>query len=180
MTDSEILFKGRYLRLRQRSGWEYAERTNPGGAVIILALTEDQEVLFVEQYRIPINARTIEMPAGLVGDLHESSDEHLLEAAQRELLEETGYVAREWEFVMTGPSSSGMSNEMMSFVLASGLRREGPGGGDGSEDITLHRVPLPRATAWVSERMRAGFSIDPKVYAGLYFLLFDLEGRPRR
>lgn len=180
MNDSELLFNGRYLRLRRRQGWEYAERTNPGGAVIILATTPDEEVLFVEQYRIPVQARTIEMPAGLVGDLGAAADEALLDAARRELLEETGYEAGRWQFVMAGPSSAGLSNEMMAFVLAEDLRQVGPGGGDASERITLHRVPLAEASRWVTARMREGYAIDPKVYAGLYFLRFDLDGQPRR
>ena len=65
----ETLYQGRWLSLRQRGRWEYAERNNPGGAVIILAVTPEDRIVFVEQYRVPILQRTIEMPAGLVGDL---------------------------------------------------------------------------------------------------------------
>ena len=65
----ETLYQGRWLRLRRRGRWEFAERNNPGGAVIILAITPDDKVLFVEQYRVAVQQFTIEMPAGLVGDL---------------------------------------------------------------------------------------------------------------
>ena len=65
----EVLFEGRWLRLVQRGRWEYAERVHGGGmAVIIIAVTPADEVLFVEQFRIPLGKPTIEMPAGLVGD----------------------------------------------------------------------------------------------------------------
>ncbi|MGB5852390.1 MAG: DNA mismatch repair protein MutT, partial [Rhodanobacter sp.] len=65
----ETLCEGRWLSLRKRGRWEYAERNNPAGAVIIVAVTPEDRVLFVEQYRVSILQNTIEMPAGLVGDL---------------------------------------------------------------------------------------------------------------
>ena len=60
----ETLYEGHWLSLRKRGRWEYAERNNPGGAVIILAVTPEDKVLFVEQYRVSILQNTIEMPAG--------------------------------------------------------------------------------------------------------------------
>ena len=65
----EVLYEGQWLRMCRRGRWEYAERTHGDGmAVIIVAATPDDRVLFVEQPRVPLGARTIEMPAGLVGD----------------------------------------------------------------------------------------------------------------
>ena len=101
----ETLYEGRWLSLRKRGRWEYAERNNPGGAVIILAVTPDDKVLFVEQYRVSILQNTIERPAGLVGDMADQVDESALLAAQRELEEETGYRCQRVEFVHRGPSS---------------------------------------------------------------------------
>jgi ADP-ribose pyrophosphatase len=178
MTETRTLFNGRWLRLRQRGSWEYVERVNPQGAVIIVALTDDDEVLFVEQFRVPLQRRTIEMPAGLVGDLAGSEDEDLLASAARELEEETGYCAAQLAVVMGGPSSAGMSTEIMTFVRATGLRRVGEGGGDASEDITVHRVPRAGCAAFLAQAMAAGFAIDPKLYAGLYFLERDAAGQP--
>ena len=100
MTETETLFNGRWLRIRKRGTWEFAERTNPGGAVIVVATTDADEVLFVEQYRVPIECLTIEMPAGLVGDLEGQAHEGVVETAQRELEEETGYRAGRIDFVM--------------------------------------------------------------------------------
>ena len=178
MTETETLFNGRWLRIRKRGSGEFAERTNPGGAVIVVATTDADEVLFVEQYRVPIECLTIEMPAGLVGDLEGQAHEGVVETAQRELEEETGYRAGRIDFVMAGPSSAGMSNEQVAFVRARGLQRVGPGGGDETEEIVVHHVPREGVAAWLAGRAAAGYSIDPKLYAGLYFLERDARGVP--
>jgi ADP-ribose pyrophosphatase len=166
----ETLCEGRWLSLRKRGRWEYAERNNPGGAVIILAVTPQDKVLFVEQYRVSILQNTIEMPAGLVGDLPDQADEGALLAAQRELEEETGYRCQRVEFIHTGPSSSGMSTEMIAFVRAWELEKVGPGGGDETENIVVHEVPRRDAGAWLFARAAEGYSIDPKLFAGLWFI----------
>jgi len=172
----ETLHEGRFLRLRKRGRWEFAERTNAGSAVIIVAVTPEDRVLFVEQYRIPIECPSIEMPAGLVGDL--GGPESVETAAVRELEEETGWLAERIEYLMAGPSSSGMSNEMIAFVRARGLRRVGPGGGDETEDIRVHEVPRGEVASWLVQKQREGYSVDPKLYAGLYFLDYDPDGSP--
>ncbi|SFR85770.1 ADP-ribose pyrophosphatase [Dyella sp. OK004] len=166
----ETLYEGRWLSLRKRGRWEYAERNNPGGAVIILAVTPEDNVLFVEQYRVSILQNTIEMPAGLVGDEHGHHDESALLAAQRELEEETGYRCQRVEFVHEGPSSSGMSTEMIAFVRAWDLEKVGPGGGDEHENIVVHEVPRKEAGAWLFAKAAEGYSIDPKLFAGLWFI----------
>lgn len=170
MTQTHTLCNGRWLRLKRRGQWEFAERVNPGGAVIIVAVTPENAVLFVEQWREAISAKTIEMPAGLVGDLAGQAHESALTAAARELVEETGYRAARIVYLMEGPSSSGMSNEIIAFVRAYDLVREHAGGGDHSENIIVHEVPRERAAAWLVEKMREGYSIDPKLFAGLYYL----------
>lgn len=166
----ETLCEGRWLTLRKRGRWEYAERNNPGGAVIIVAVTPEDRVLFVEQYRVSILKHTIEMPAGLVGDLADQPDESALLAAARELEEETGYRCGRVEFIHEGPSSSGMSTEMIAFVRAWDLVRVGAGGGDESENIRVHEVPRAEAGRWLFARAAEGYSIDPKLFAGLWFL----------
>jgi ADP-ribose pyrophosphatase len=162
----------------RRGGWEYVERVNPAGAVIVLALTAAGEVLFVEQYRVPIERKTIEMPAGLIGDLDEYAHEGVIETAQRELIEETGYHAERIEFLMAGPTSAGMSTELAAFVRATGLSKVGDGGGDHTENIVVHQVPRDQCAAWLAQKAREGYSIDPKLYAGLYFLDHDAQGAP--
>lgn len=170
MTETETLCNGKWLRLQRRGRWEYAERTNPGGGVMIIAVTREDRLLFVEQYRPAIECTTIEMPAGLVGDIAFASGESAIEAAHRELVEETGYRAGRIEFLMAGPTSAGMSNEILAFVRAYDLERVEAGGGDETENITVHEVPRTQAAEWLRERGRAGCSIDPKMFAGLYML----------
>lgn len=169
----ETLYEGRWLSLRKRGRWEYAERNNPAGAVIIVAVTPEDRVLFVEQYRVSILQNTIEMPAGLVGDLADQAGESALVAAQRELEEETGYRCASVEFIHRGPSSSGMSTEMIAFVRARDLQKIGPGGGDETENIVVHEVPRREAGAWLFARAAEGYSIDPKLFAGLWFIEHD-------
>ena len=174
-TDIKTLHEGKWLRLQARGHWEYAERTNEGGlAVIILAVTPEHKMIFVEQFRIPVDARTIEMPAGLVGDI--DAGESLELAAERELLEETGWQAAKVEVLMTGPTSSGMTSERIAFVRATGLTRIHAGGGDASEDIIVHEIPVADAPRWLAQKMAEGYAMDPKLWAGLWLLDRNPDG----
>lgn len=173
----EILYDGQWLRMVRRGHWEYAERTHGNGmAVIIIAVTPEDHVLFVEQYRVPLGARTIEMPAGLVGDDH--AEDTLASAAHRELIEETGWEPGRVEVLLTGPTSSGMSSERIAFVRASGLTRVGEGGGVDNEDITVHEVPRAQAPAWLVAKQREGFELDLKLWAGLWMIDRNPDGSP--
>ena len=173
---TRLLHEGEYLRLLRHDTWEYAERVRGTRAVIIVAVTPERNLLFVEQYRVPLRARTIELPAGLVGDTHD--DDTLEAAARRELLEETGWEAAEVRVLMAGPTSAGMSNEIIAFVRATGLRRVHSGGGDESEDITVHEIPVDDAPRWLAAKMAEGLSMDPKLWAGLYLVDRDPDGSP--
>lgn len=171
MTDSvQTLHAGRYLRLMRRGRWEYAERVNPGGAVAIVAVTPDGELLLVEQHRAPLGHPVIELPAGLVGDEAGAAAETWETAAARELEEETGWRAARFERLTEGPTTAGLSNETVILARAHDLARTGAGGGDASEDITVHAVPVAEVPDWLAEREREGLPPDPKVYAGLFFL----------
>ena len=165
-----VLHSGKFLALVREGRWEYADRVNATGAAIIIAVTAEQRVLLVEQYRIPVQARTIELPAGIIGDEPGSTNESQAGAARRELLEETGYAAETIELVTAGPSCSGITSERITLVRALGLRKTGKGGGVEHEDITVHEVPLAEAVAWLERKAREGVLIDPKVYAGLFFV----------
>ncbi|MBN8480389.1 MAG: NUDIX hydrolase [Xanthomonadales bacterium] len=170
MNETTTLCNGTWLRLMKRGRWEFAERTNPGGGVMIIAVTPDDNVLFVEQFRPALECRTIEMPAGLVGDRSDSRDEDAIAAAHRELIEETGYAAGRIDFIMAGPTSAGMSNEILAFVRARDLSRVEAGGGDETEDILVHEIPRRDAARWLVRKMADGYSVDPKMFAGMYFL----------
>jgi len=165
----KILYEGNYLRLKSKDSWEYVERTNCRGVVVIVAMTPEGKVLFVEQYRTPQGKNVIEMPAGLAGDLSDQ-DEPLETAARRELLEETGYEAEKFDFLIEGPVASGLTSERLAFCLASGLQKKGDGGGDHTESIKVHEIPLKDAENWIFNKEKEGLSVDPKVFVGLYFL----------
>lgn len=167
---AETLLAGQWLTLKRRGHWEFVERNNPQGAVIIVAVTPAERVLFVEQYRVPIRQFTIEMPAGLIGDAGHADDEGIGVAAQRELIEETGWDCARVVLLHSGPSSAGMSTEMMHFVRALELTKVGPGGGDATESIVVHEIPRAQAGEWLREMSARGYSIDPKLFAGLWFL----------
>ena len=172
---AQVAWEGRWLRIRTRGTWEYAERTHADGkAVIIVAVTPERKLLFVEQFRVPLQQRTIEMPAGLVGDT--LGEDTLESAAARELLEETGWQASHVEVLMEGPTSSGMSNEIIAFCRATGLTRVHAGGGDETEDITVHEVPVDEAAHWLTAKMAEGYAMDPKLWAGLWFIDRNPDG----
>mgnify|MGYP001085749258 CR=1 FL=1 len=169
MSDSiQTRYRGRYLHLVERDRWEFVHRLHP--VVVMIATTADDEFVLVEQFRKPVDRRTIELPAGLVGDIDEQQDESLTTAAYRELLEETGFAAGSLTEIMRCPTSSGMSNEVAVFLFADQLERKGPGGGDASEDITVHCIARHELDAWLQQRYQDGFFIDPKIYTALYWL----------
>ena len=169
-TPKTTLYKGKFLALVKEGHWEYADRTNATGAAIIVAVTNEEKLLLVEQYRIPVHARTIELPAGIIGDDPGNGDEVHAEAARRELLEETGYEAGYIDALMHGPASSGLTSETVTLFLATALRRVGAGGGVAYENITVYEVPLNDVHNWLETKAQAGVLVDPKVYAGLYFI----------
>jgi ADP-ribose pyrophosphatase len=172
------VYEGKYLRMVERGTWEYSERTHAGGlAAIIIAVTPQDTVLFVEQFRVPLQANTIEMPAGLVGDI--DAGESIELSAIRELEEETGWTAEHAEVLMIGPTSSGGSSEKIAFVRATGLSKVGEGGGDASEDITVHEVPRTRAAAWLAQKISEGYELDAKLWAGLWMIEHNLDGSHR-
>lgn len=176
--EPRIVYEGKYQRMVVRGTWEYSERVHAGGlAAIIIAVTPEDKVVFVEQFRVPVQARTIEMPAGLVGDIN--AGESIEVSAVRELEEETGWTAAHAEVLLIGPTSSGASNEKIAFVRATGLSRVGTGGGDESEDITVHEIPRQRAAAWLVEKMAEGYELDAKLWAGLWMIEHHLDGTPR-
>ena len=165
----ETVAEGKFIRLVRQGKWEYATRKGVSGIVGIVAVTDDRKLVLVEQDRPPVGKRVIELPAGLAGDAAGHEAEELADAARRELLEETGYEAREMKQVAQGAASAGMTNEIITLFLATGLTRTGDGKGDGSEDITVHEVPVDEMFDWLEARVRDGKLVDLKVYSGLYF-----------
>ena len=172
------VFEGKYQRMVVRGTWEYAERTHAGGAAaLILAVTPDDRVLLVDQFRVPLQTRVIEFPAGLVGDEH--AGESIEASAIRELEEETGWTADHAQLLVTCPTSPGGSTEQISIVLATGLRRIGDGGGVDDEDIVVCAVPRHDVPAWLMQQQAAGKLLDCKLWSGLWLLDHHLDGSLR-
>ncbi len=172
MTDHsniELLAETKYLQMVQDGHWTYVRRPNITGAIAVIGVTDENCVVLIDQYRIPMQGRVIELPAGLVGDLAETRDETKEDAAQRELIEETGYEAESITSIVNGASSAGLTEEKVHLMLATGLTKVGEGGGDDLEDIIVHTIPLDEVDDWLDAQIAKGTDVDFKVYAGLYF-----------
>ena len=157
---SERVWEGRYLAVEVEGTWEYAVRARGIEAAVIVAVDEGH-ILLVEQYRVPVGRRCIELPAGLIGDGGES--EAVEVAAARELEEECGYRAERVEALGQFQSSPGMTSEAFTLVRASGLTRVGEGGGVEGEGITVHRVALTELPGFVEVKRREGLAVDSKL-----------------
>ena len=164
----EILAATKYLELVQRNDWTFARRPQSLSVVAIVGVTSEQKLLLVEQYRIPVDGRVIELPAGIAGDTGDPN-ESLQTAAERELLEETGYRAESWQELATVTSSSGMTNEQVTVFLAAGLQKVAEGGGVDDEQITVHEVPLDNLENWLNDQATGGKMIDSRVYAAIHW-----------
>jgi ADP-ribose pyrophosphatase len=164
----KTIFTGTHLLVLERDDWQYVERKKGKAAAVIVAVTDDDRVVLTEQFRRPVNARVIDFPAGLVGD--EAENEDPAETARRELEEETGFVCDTIEPLGSGPSSPGITSEIIHLFRAKGLRRSGDGGGVAGEDIEVHQVPRADLEHWLQRKRGEGVLVDVKVWAGLYFL----------
>ncbi len=156
----ETVWEGRFIVAKKRGKWEYVSRTRGISAAVILAI-DDGEVILVEQYRVPLGKRCLELPAGLVGD--EDASESVEASAARELEEETGYRPARIETLGHFHSSPGMVSEGFTLVRAIGLTKVSDGGGEGDEDITVHRVPLAGIVDYVAAKRAEGVAIDVKI-----------------
>jgi ADP-ribose pyrophosphatase len=160
----EVAWQGRYLEARTRGKWEYVARTRGISAAVILAV-HDGALILVEQYRVPLGAMCLELPAGLVGDDVDGEAAEI--AAARELEEETGYRAARMVELGRFFASPGMSSEGFTLLRAEGLERVGAGGGVAGEDIRVHHVPLGEVAEFVAARRAQGCAIDVKLLLAL-------------
>jgi ADP-ribose pyrophosphatase len=156
----ETMWAGKYISVFKRGRWEYVSRTGSTNAVVILA-EHGGKVILIEQYRVPVGGRCLELPAGLVGD----EDEHATVegTAVKELEEETGFTCDRVERLGEFHSSPGMVAESFTLVRAHGVRRVGDGGGNEHEDITVHLVPRDEIPEFVRQRRDAGSAVDVKL-----------------
>lgn len=162
------MWEGRFITAKRQGRWEYVSRSRGIRAAVILAIDEGH-VLLVEQYRVPLGKNCVELPAGLVGDQDDNSDEDASVAAIRELEEETGYRAAEMENCGEFYSSPGMVSESFSLFKAHQLTKVGDGGGVAGENITVHRIPLQKLDKFIADKRAEGAAIDVKLLLFLQF-----------
>jgi len=162
----ETVWQGKYISALKRGRWEFVSRTGSTNAVVIIA-EHDGKMILIEQYRVPVGARCLELPAGLVGD----EDEHATVegTAVKELEEETGFTCDRVERLGEFHSSPGMVAESFTLVRAHGVRKVGDGGGNEHEDITVHLVAREEIPAFVQSRRDAGTAVDVKLLLFLGF-----------
>ena len=174
-TPLEVLAEGRHLRFVQRRGWEFVERAGISGIVVIVGTTNHGCLVLVTQWREPVGAHVVELPAGLAGDVPGQERESLAAAAQRELLEETGFTANTMEPLLAGAPSPGISSEVVTFFRARGLVRVAPGGGEEGEGVRAHAVPISGLFDWLEKMQAKGILVDPKVFAGAYLVRKEMD-----
>jgi ADP-ribose pyrophosphatase len=156
----QTVWQGKYISALKRGRWEFVSRTGSINAVVVLAEHQCKAIL-IEQYRVPVGRRCLELPAGLVGD----EDKHATVegTAVKELEEETGFTADRIERLGEFQSSPGMVAESFTLVRAHGVRKVGEGGGTEHEDITVHLVPRADIPAFVEQRRAVGVAVDVKL-----------------
>lgn len=160
----EVMWEGRFITAKKRGKWEYVGRARGIHAAVILAIDEaadGRHVILVDQYRVPLGRRCIELPAGLVGDEEEGEEASL--AAARELEEETGYHPARLESLGQYYSSPGMVSESFTLFRAHDLVKTGEGGGVDGEDIHVHRVPLATLPDQIAAWREQGYAMDVKL-----------------
>lgn len=163
--DNEVICEGEHMLFLRREGWEYVEHRTAKEAAMIVAITARDEIVLAEEFRPPMNAPVVSLPAGLVGD---EGPEDPSDAARRELAEETGHAALSLVPIGRGPGSPGQSSEMITFFLAERAERTGEQAAHDRGKIRVHVVPIAELPEWARRREAEGAVIDAKIWAGLY------------
>jgi ADP-ribose pyrophosphatase len=164
--DGQLAYDGHFLRVQKdtvrlpdgkSATREYIRHP---GAVVILPLFEDGTVLLERQFRYPLDRVFIEFPAGKI-----DAGEDPLVCAKRELLEETGYTATDWQFVCTIHNAIAYADEHLEIYIARGLTA-GQSKLDDGEFLEIFKAPLDEVLAWVKE----GKITDVKTIIGAFWL----------
>ena len=165
--DSELAWRGGFLEVRRdrvrlpdgrESVREYV--VHPGAAVMV-PIFPDQRILVERQFRYPVGATFVEMPAGKI-----DKGETPLQTARRELLEETAYVAREWAWLTRLHPAIGFASEVMDVFLCHDLVHAGRQQLDAGELVELELVTL----GWLIDELRAGRLSDVKTQIVTFWL----------
>ena len=168
--ETKTLAEGKYLGLYESGTWEFAARPNSTGVVGILPITDDGQLVLVEQFRVPVQARVIEIPAGLVGDEAEFVHESLTGTARRELLEETGYSCAAIVPIGSGAPDPARFACHAYYFLATGCVETAATAWDHTEEMELIKLPL----AEVKRMLFAGEIVDSVQQSALFYALHAL------
>ena len=164
--DTALVYEGSFIQVHKDharlpdgsiSTREYIKHP---GAVAIIALLDNGNLVMERQYRYAPQQEFIELPAGKI-----DHGEDALLTAQRELLEETGYVAREWTHISTAWPCIGFSDERMEYFLARGLTHKGRQLDEG-EFLEVFELSPQDAIEWI----RSGKITDSKTIVGLFWM----------
>ncbi|MGA8148192.1 MAG: NUDIX hydrolase [Gallionellaceae bacterium] len=170
--DSAVVYEGDFIKVLKDNvrlpdgSVSTREHIAHPGAVAVLALLDNGNLVMERQFRYAPQREFIELPAGKI-----DHGEDILLCAQRELLEETGYVANEWIHLSTVWPCIGYANERMEYFLARGLAHQGRNLDDG-EFLEVFELSLPEAMEWI----RLGRINDSKTIVGLFWLEKTLAG----
>ncbi len=156
MSAVEITYRDAHGKVRT---WEALERLGIGGIVVMVAVTPDGNVILERQFRPPVGRDVIELPAGLV-----DPGESMEGAANRELIEETGWSAGKLAFLAEGPISTGASTEALRAYLCTDLEHVGKNGGDDNEIIEVIEVPIREVQEFLRAAQTKGTLVDLKVF----------------
>lgn len=164
--DTTVVYEGSFMQVRKDhvrlpdGAVSSREYINHPGAVAVLAILDNGNLLLERQFRYAAQREFIELPAGKI----DHGEETLL-TAQRELLEETGYVARAWQHLTTAWPCIGYADERIEYYLARGLAHQGRNL-DHGEFLEVFELPLTEAIEWI----RLGKISDSKTIVGLFWL----------
>lgn len=164
---TETVYQGDFLNVQKTSvrlpNGEFSTREHIKhvGAVMVIPLFDNNDVLLVRQYRYPLQQVFVEFPAG-----KKDAGETPLQTGQRELLEETGYGASEWLHITDIHNAIAYCDEVIHFYIARGLSQNSAQQLDDHEFVEVMRVPLDELDAW----MRQGWVPDVKTQLGAFWL----------
>ena len=173
----ELVYDGQYVQLIRRhfvdmqgrpGVWEMVRRKTFGRIVKVAAVTSDNQLVFIKIYRIPVKDYILELPAGIMDKPGESETE----MAKRELLEETGYVGDEPEFLIAGPFNAGLVEDEIAIYLIRNAKAVKAPQHEAAEDIQVMTVPVPNVLVFLQ---KSKMKVDVKTACVLPFLAEKLS-----